>query len=760
MTTLTRLNNFLNKTKTSFKYSNYSLFSRRETEYSSQTKQKTLANINFSIQRPYSSSIKKISIKKFSKKHNNKFNNSNNLNIFSENQSSVFSKKSSKSNAKSRIHVEDYFHKKNKSKTNETNITESILNLEKYYTPNINFNNKYLKTHSNLNINMKNYFNDLKYINQIYLTEANTKPKLKNNTITYNNFNFNDYKEHIYKDFSKNQNIDLLTKFKNDKLYYDHNETLKTEYNERIINNKRKRINLCREKKNEIMDKTRQEKFDKLALDSKKELFIRIQENYHNKVEYLDNRIESFETWKKLNRDFFENKIADYLKFLMYKKAYEKNKVEDLLEEIVKIKKESNKIYSKMAKIEIEKNKILRWVYFQIQLKEKKIVLPKYYKLILENINLIDNYYEIQLKKEKTSEIIQSFNNNNLSLRTPSPKKRDRFKRSIKKIISTKRIFPTINLDSELMAFLNKKEGRSEYLRIKEYKNNLIFKDAEDFHEGLLSLEKEDLRLIQYNDFIKEKIFWLKKELDKVIKEKNKMINIYNYNLRINLNELNQLKQRHIVLELIIKYLENNKNNIKFNNKQNIKNKKRNKSANIFSKRKEIKKADKKILYFKINKLFNICKLVKFNNQNDYEILEEKRKLLKNDEILYYFVYIEYCFNYLLTEINKFRKNHKNGEKIIKKIKFDIERNHRIEKAEEMRKQLREKYIKLEKEINIRNNKIYFLPYKKIRDTIKIKKEIIIVKDKVDEQPNFEDFIDEDNIKDNYSCENSEEEKY
>ena len=310
------------------------------------------------------------------------------------------------------------------------------------------------------------------------------------------------------------------------------------------------------------------------------------------------------------------------------------------------------------------------------------------------------------------------------------------------------------------MAFLNKKEGRSEYLRIKEYKNNLIFKDAEDFHEGLLSLEKEDLRLIQYNDFIKEKIFWLKKELDKVIKEKNKMINIYNYNLRINLNELNQLKQRHIVLELIIKYLENNKNNIKFNNKQNIKNKKRNKSANIFSKRKEIKKADKKILYFKINKLFNICKLVKFNNQNDYEILEEKRKLLKNDEILYYFVYIEYCVNYLLTEINKFRKNHKNGEKIIKKIKFDIERNHRIEKAEEMRKQLREKYIKLENEINKRNNKIYFLPYKKIRDTIKIKKEIIIVKDKVDEQPNFEDFIDEDNIKDNYSCENSEEEKY
>jgi uncharacterized protein YbcC (UPF0753/DUF2309 family) len=115
------------------------------------------------------------------------------------------------------------------------------------------------------------------------------------------------------------------------------------------------------------MESARIEKLDKLSFNSKKELSKRIKEIYQNKVEYLDDRIQSFESWKKLNKDFFENKIGDYLKFLMYKKAYEKNKVEDLIEEIIQIKKESNAILSKMAKIQSEKSRILRWVYFKIK---------------------------------------------------------------------------------------------------------------------------------------------------------------------------------------------------------------------------------------------------------------------------------------------------------------------------------------------------------------------------------------------------------
>ena len=154
---------------------------------------------------------------------------------------------------------------------------------------------------------------------------------------------------------------------------------------------------------------------------------------------------------------------------------------------------------------------------------------------------------------------------------------------------------------------MNKKEGKIEYLRIKEYKNNLIFKSVEEFHEELLSIENEDLRLIEYNDFNKEKIFLLKKQLDKIIKEKKNNNMIYNSNLKVNLNELNNLKERYYSLNSLFQNLENNKNINKSKNKHKNKtdNKKRNKSANITYKKAEVKKADKKLLYLKINKIFN-----------------------------------------------------------------------------------------------------------------------------------------------------------
>ena len=112
-----------------------------------------------------------------------------------------------------------------------------------------------------------------------------------------------------------------------------------------------------------------------------------------------------------------------------------------------------------------------------------------------------------------------------------------------------------------------------------------------------------------------------------------------------------------------------------------------------------------------------------------------------------------------MNEMHEFKNNHKDGERAIKKIFFDIEKGHRLEKAEEMRRQLREKIIKLEKDIDKRNNKIYFLPYRKVRDVMKIKKEKIVVKEQENQQLNFEDFITEDNDDDDSNYQNFEEEK-
>ena len=771
MTTISVANSFLNKGCNSRKYSNYTLFNRRETEYSS-IKQKNTSNNTSSIRRPYSSSIKKIFPPTITKRENTEtLTKSKTSNKFSANQSSIYSKKSSKTIKNRRIHVEDYFHKKNKSKINQANVLESILNLEKYYTPNTSFKKKISPiSNINVNININKYFNDLNYINQIYLTEANIKKNplnKKEKTINFNYFNLDDYNEYIYNDFndfSKTQNADILVKFYKDKSSYDSGETLKTEYNDRMINFKRRRINLCKERREEFMAQTRNEKYDKLALNSKKELFKRINETHQNKLEYIRDRISSFEKWKTLNHDFFVHKISDYLKFLMYKKAYEKNKVEGLIEEIIEVKKELNIIYTKMAKIELEKNKILRWVYFQIKLKEKKLILPNYYKLILENIISIDDYFEkVRLKKENNTEINQSNylrDSMNSITHSPSPSAspRKKQKRPIMKT-SIDKVNPinNNNINNDLMSFLNKREGKKEYMRIKEYKNNLIYKSAEEFYEALLSMENEDLRLIEYYDYIQGKINSFQKELEKEKKEKIIRDNMYNYTLNNKLNELSQLKNRCFALETSINNWKKNKNNNNNNNKEIIK--KRNKSACITTKKIQNKKNNKMTLISKINKLFNICKLVKFKNRRDYEVLDAKRKEMKNNEIIYYFMYIEYCVNYLLSEIEKFKETHKDGEKELKKIYFEIEKGHRIEKTEALRRQLREKYIKLETEVNKRNNKIYLLPYRKVANAYKIKKEKVVKEEKGDSQPKFEDFIENDH-NNYYSYNNYEEEKY
>jgi hypothetical protein len=418
-----------------------------------------------------------------------------------------------------------------------------------------------------------------------------------------------------------------------------------------------------------------------------------------------------------------------------------------------------------MSKIEQEKHNILRWVFFQIKLKEKKTRLPVYYKLILENINIIDKYYENKQKKEKSVEFTINRNNTlSKSTNVNSPKKRHVHKKSNKNASPAQnsdkekeKKEENISLSPELLTYLSKEENRKEYLRIKEYKNNLIYKNADEFYERLQSIEQEDLRLIEKNDYIQEKLYQIKQELDKAKKEKHESNEMFYYNLEVKQNEIYRLKKSNSSMEEIINLLKNNNKykNDKNENEKNEENeekekekekekiKKKKKSPYAFLEKKIINY--KKLLYVKINKLFNICKKVKLD-QKDLDILDEKRKLLiKENEFLYYFVYIEFSVNYLLNYVEKFKKNHKDGNKILKGIIYEIERTHRIEKNEEQKRQLIEKDIRLEYKVNQRNEKIYFLPYRKVSDSSWKKKEKKVIENKRDDFPNFNDFIFDDN---------------
>ena len=567
---------------------------------------------------------------------------------------------------------------------------------------------------------------NLNYVDTIYLTETNikkntitTKDLITNpnyeNSLTITNYNYN-----------KHQNADILNKFMKDRIIFNKNEDLKEEYKDKTTKTKNSKINKKRESINEFREKIRQQKLFKFSIQAKEELCIRIKEKYQNELGYITDKIESFNTWKKLDQDFFSNKIDEYLKFLMYQKSYEKNKVEDLLDEIIRLKNDITKINSQMAKIELDKSKILRWIYFQIQLKEKKVTLPSYYNLILENINDINAYYDSKIKKLSNSYFPKSPESNksikNLSLSVN--KKKDKMKKSIKKskVFSGTDSLGTPILKIEIMNLLNKKEGKEAYLRIKEYKNNKIF----FFFNYNLNKKLNELNRLKINNSTMENIIKIFHSLNYYYKNKNKE----KTHFIIDGNENEDSNDKPITEPISLTITKNKTNKSKNKNKKKLN-----------------KKMAKELLFIKVKNLYNMCKSIKFKEPKHYEILKEKEKIMKNFGVLFYIFYIEYCVNYLIDYSKDFEKNNKDGKKKMRKILFEIEKAHREEKAKELRIQRNQKYINLEKEIkkrydrvNLQNNKFVEIVVKKKKPKIKVKKENKI--------PTFEDFVIDDSFED------------
>ena len=117
----------------------------------------------------------------------------------------------------------------------------------------------------------------------------------------------------------------------------------------------------------------------------------------------------------KLFNDIFLQKFNDYVRELEIQRELAKSENTNLMEEILKLKNEISQLESQIRKIEYEKHNIVRWIFFQILVKEKKTHLPFYYKSIIEeteeNMNKILNNpsnfsgEEIEVKKQQKKDM-------------------------------------------------------------------------------------------------------------------------------------------------------------------------------------------------------------------------------------------------------------------------------------------------------------------------------------------------------------------
>ena len=277
-------------------------------------------------------------------------------------------------------HLSNIKNIKNKKKQ-EQNIFDT-LNIKSSRSRNINSN---IYNFNSLNSNNS--------ISNLYITETPFRTIQTERTIKhYRNFSTEDEKDTKIMKINKKKKEEKEEKNKKD-LNKNYKSDLKllnifetNTQNIEKIPSKTKidfKINKLKEKKQsfrDIINKTREIILNKYTINIKNERTIRVKEMKDNNFDSIDNIINSMKNANKLFHESFFQKFSDYIRVLENQREIEKSKNTNLLQQIIKHKNELTQIETLIRKQLSDKNNIVRWIFFQILVKEKKLDLPSYYK--------------------------------------------------------------------------------------------------------------------------------------------------------------------------------------------------------------------------------------------------------------------------------------------------------------------------------------------------------------------------------------------
>ena len=668
---------------------------------------------------------------------------------------------------------------KNKSKINNQNkiVHKKDKNLFSYKTIFTEFNtnekmkkfknNKFFSTNDIRNHNNNILINYLKSKNDIhYNTISNRNSK---NKILY-------IKEKDYK-------IDLLKELQ---IENAKNEKKVNKKRISLINTKQKKFYLKKYNVKDLLNLTRDLKLYKFTQNKKKEINLHKKEIYQNKQEYIDDKINTLKIGTNLYDMKFANKYAEYYKFILYYKDEEKRKCDMLENNKNKYKKEIMQLQNKIKKEEIERNTILRWIYFQIKMKEKKINLPEYYKKIIEekikrnivrrktiapeikNIKIIKEAQKLYNAHNKLSNYSKGVSSKNLFIVTNKANdeadiysEKNIMNNIIRKNTDVNKIvkfslnninnnkndnniinFEEDNKSNETLHNLNKNIDETgidgyEISRINQYKLFVIYKTPEDFEDRLREFENENMQLLEQYNSLQKQLNKLKMYYNKIKKEKNEN-NIYLINkIKLKEYELKEEIKRNELLKIQVsdmkkgKYITKKNNNFSTNFKKNKYKRNNNTSTSFFL---------GKQLFLRVLNLYN------FMQKNDSEINEKTMKFNNyKEQIIYMLSYIERKIDILEDKFSAYYKSDYSNYELMRKIKNDIEKRHKIQKGEMLRSKEKERFIKFQEEIERKINRIIFIQRRKVNSKYDIDK---IGKNKecnsdveYKREPTFEDFM-------------------
>ena len=583
-------------------------------------------------------------------------------------------------------------------------------NIDFYNNIQSDFNN-YNNSNYN-NFNQKSYYSNNNSKNHIYQLSNISN---SNSDFNYSNFYITDApfksermtKSKILQDFSieekqKEEDKNLIRLLKS---FEESNNKKNDIKNEPLIDNKIISIHHKHTPIKKFINQTREKILLKYTSNIKKDISTNLQEMYKNATERVDNTIESIKKTNTLFNDAFLIKFNDYVKELEIQREIEKSENTNLIKQIIKQKIENSQIESKIRKQELEKDNILRWIFFQISVKENKLDIPNHYKSLIEET-------EENMRKlfDNPSNFLEENNTGNKILKKQITRKKVE-RKSTRKSISflEKVVLQSLKGNSTNLITTYKNITMNEAQRIRDYKYNLCYETPEDFMDALTKYELNLMTYLEESNRLKINIKELKDEKIEFQKQLNLDLKQVNDNIKKSEISLQLQKNKY---DLLFKEKEQLRiSMLNFDNNQ----KKKERRVSIYKISLNPYDKIKPNLYNKIQSLYETCSQIPLTEVITRDFISIKKIYTKQeDEMIDMLTEIELIIDYLIFKQYDYKNVNGMYYDLYKKIQSTIEHNRKIEKNKKQKQDENDRLSKLKHKIEIRDNKIYFLPRRKI----------------------------------------------
>ena len=475
----------------------------------------------------------------------------------------------------------------------------------------------------------------IKKINSLYITEAllkrnrTTLPLIDKDRSTFDDFDMTNF---LNKKNRNNKDIKILKNIKlNNKKIKERKEIQEYLASKKLIekNDIITKYNSKEKSLNNYINNIKDYLIDKYTLDVKNEKYKVINEHNKNKSEKINDAIRDLNANYKLFLEEFYPSFNEYIKRFEKQRDIEKQKDLKYLDEIYLLTKNISFLKTKINKCQNEKELLMKEVFLQICIKEKKLNLPEYYKDILLN-----NFNKNQIKEK--------YGNN-----------------------------------------INEKELEKAF----EYKNNIDINEEEIIREKLKRLENDNIELMNNYNKVRLNNFNMKRHKNQIENEiKNDTKNDIDYMINI----------KEKVLENLIK-----------------KNKKLLQDKLFLIKTKAKKRIKHSALYYKVQFLFNFL-----NNYKKFEISEKKtdKEKIKGEitEEILIIQMIKKIERIIAFILEKNRRYIINNNEQIKYYQNLLAKKKKIEKTNEQKRNIILRFEKEKQKIFEKNNKILFIPKRKL----------------------------------------------